>query len=134
MHTEFGIGTRRIVFLNTDKSPEVDILFEKLLCNLQMKHNLGYPEVRSAYIRNCYVFTSEINALHHASDCICFDARDLGVYTNLLAYNKQIAERISHDTGIRIYDGHDDGIHIGIGRDQNITETYLLLIDCLCGI
>ena len=134
MHTEFGIGTRRIVFLNTDKSAEVDILFEKLLCNLQMKRHLGYPEVKLAYIRNCYIFTNDKDTLRQASYCIRFDTQDFGVYADRSAYNGQIAERISHCAGIRMYDGQDEGIYIGIGRDQNITETYLLLIDCLCVI
>ncbi len=133
MHTVIGIGDCKIVYLNCMNTPDVDELFIKLIQTYTMMFDLGNPTQKRCFRKNRFVFTDDQLLCEDANLSIGFIKNALGVYTDRNAYHKQIAERISFDSGLPIFteDHTTQDICIGIGNESNIFENYMILKDCL---
>lgn len=133
MHTVIGIGNCKIVYLNCTNAQNVDELFQRLIQTYTIMLDLGYPTPKSWFGNNRLVFTDNHLLCQDANLCIGFHKMPLGVYTDKNAYHKQIAKRISFETGLPVFteDHTSHDICIGIGNESNMLENYMILKESL---
>lgn len=133
MHTVIGNGDCKIVYLNCTDAQNVDELFQMLIGTHHMMRNLGYPKQQSYYRKNSMIFTNDPSFCRTANLCIDFNGNAPGVYSGSRAYHKQIAKRISFESGLPIFiqDEEKQNICIGIGNESSVLQNYMVLKDSI---
>lgn len=131
MHLEFGVGRKKIVYLNVDQTQEVSNLFENCYRSYQRKHDMTYPDVFNIFHKSTILLTDHIEQCQDAFLCIGFDLRDPGIYVDGNAYRKQIAQKIRESTGMQIHDSTLDFITVGIGRSNRLNYNNLIIKDAM---
>lgn len=132
MHTVLGVGKQRIIYLNSQKSKQVNELFERIAKFYRMKHELGYPDICEMHRKSSLLFSDDTSLPKSNDVCVSIDDRPLGIYVGDHAYHKRIAQKVSHMAGIELFVMNDiTHINIGIGGSLGKAEIYMILKDAL---
>lgn len=127
MNWELGNGARRLLFYNSESSPDVDVVLMRIVRAYATMQQSGDPEILRALQLCKMIFTSE-NVPHYEYD-IAISMRPCGIYVSNYAISKQIGNQLRRRTGMLIFLDAEitSTVEIGLGGLSSCAEGYVLL-------
>ena len=126
MHLEVVIGQSTIIYGNTNRAADVDVLLSRIASACTAMSAIGYPDLNKYKI----VMMDDPSRSELLID---ISMRPCGIYASHRAYHKQIARKLQQLTGLPIMGsvGACAAVEIGLGGIDAKTEGYAMLKDAL---
>ena len=134
MAWEFGIGKRKVYYLNCDGAELINGIFERFARYYQMALNLGDRKISKLYSKNRIVLIEDRRDYRHDGVFIGFSCKKPGIFVNGKAYSGQIANMISSETGIKIFEQsnfqknlYEPDVTVDLGKRMSEAEAFCLM-------